>query len=267
MKRQDNLLNDYDRASAEQAYASYKATAEALPAEKLEGQYVLQGVVTVLDLVWLLIKQAKADERELVTMPAITAQSIEEITQLRLAYWHASLEVEMSQSESKRKRAQELMRKLRTIRRRLFGAIDVIWPDDEAMQDRLTALKKGQGHADLASDIVALVGLYRPRLKEAAAWLHTAPLEALLDEGSRLAPEMLEARKEEGQTTEAEKKIEMQRRLFALLEDAYNEIAATGAYVFRRDPQHAENYAHTLRSAYARAHQPTPTPTGVQNAT
>jgi hypothetical protein len=259
MERQENLLDNYDRTSAEQAYALCKAAVEAFPKEQLEGRYVLQDVVMVLDLVWSLIKQAKEDVNDLVKMPDFAAQSIEEIGRLRLAYWHASLEVEMSQSESKRKHTQDLTRKLRTIRRRLFGGIDVIWPDDKEMQDRLATLRKGQGHADLANDIVALVGLYRPRLQEASAWLQTAPLEALLDEGSHLAPMLITSRNDEGETTETEKKIDTQRRLFALLEDAYNEIASAGAYIFRRHPQHAEVYASTLRSAYARTRIPTPT--------
>ncbi len=253
MEETQSLLVDYDRLSAEKAFAQSQDAANAVDPEQLKGLYLLQDVVTVLDEVGLLVEQAKKDLGNLVTMPTVEAKMIEELSRYRLAYWHASLEVLMSQGESKRKNIQEITQQLRSIRRRLFGGIDVVWPDDQAMQDRLAALRRGSGYADLASDVVALVGLYRSHLDEASARLQRAPLEALLEEGSRLAPLLLDTRKEEGETSDTEKKIEIQRRLFVLLEELYNEIAAAGAYVFRRDPQRAALYPPNLRNAYTRA--------------
>lgn len=265
MEESQSLLVNYDRLSAEEAFAKSRAAAEAIGTERLKGLYVLQDVVAVLDIVRALTEQAKKDLGELVKMPGVEAKKVEELSQLRSAYWHASLEVSMSQSESKRKNIQEISQQLRLIRRRLFGGIDVIWGDDAAMQERLAVLRRGSGYADLASDVVALVALYRPRLDEAAAWLQRAPLEALLDEGNNLAPLLLNARNEEGETTDTEKKLDTQRRLFILLEDMYNELAAAGAYLFRRDAQRLALYPPNLRNAYTRA-LPAPKKASTTNA-
>jgi hypothetical protein len=253
MEETQSLLVNYDRLSAEEAFAQSRTAAEALSAKQLQGRAVLQHVVTVLDVVRVMVGQAKKDVGELVKMPGVKAGMVEELSQLRLAYWHASLEVAMSQSESKRKNILAISQQLRSIRRRLFGGMDVIWAEDSAMQERLALLRKGSGYADLASDVVALVALYRPRLEEAAAWLQRAPLEALLDEGNNLAPLLLDTRNEEGETTDTEKKLDTQRRLFVLMEDIYNEFAAAGLYLFRRDAEHAALYPLNLRTAYMRA--------------
>lgn len=250
-EKQNDVLTRYEADSAEKAYKKHKAEAEGLQEEELKGLQFPSDMIAVLDIALSLGEQAGKDLEGLKKMPGFEASAVERLQGLRWALWFACVELEASQPESKRKSTQEVAQKLKAARKRLYGGLDLIWPEDKEIQDQVAKLRQGKGHADLAKDVMALTRLYKAREVEVQEWLKDQKLGEVLEEAGRLSPLLLDLREEEGEKTNTEIMIGLQRRLFFLLQDTYDEIAAAGSYIHRKNPVLAEKYI-PFRTAYLR---------------
>ncbi|MEM1009359.1 MAG: hypothetical protein AAGJ35_10165 [Myxococcota bacterium] len=202
------------------------------------------------------------DKDALLTLPNITEKDFTSLGELRLAVWAAEVAMQISSVPETAQQLREKVQQLRENRTRLFGVINLIWPEDAEMQELMIKLKRGTGYADLANDGLALSQALNQREAEMGTWVNLSQMKTLLENTSMLAGQIMELRKSPKDPEELEKTKEKRDSLYAMFEARSNEIARAGRFLWEdKDEVRFEAYAPLYRVYLRNARKSGPTET------
>lgn len=126
----------------------------------------------------------------------------------------------------------DLIKEATDVRARMFKVLGFYFDGGGEVARTLTRLRQGSGHADLASDLVALAPLYREHRAriEKTPEFYRATDEA---DAARLGGQIFQHL-----ATPHDKPTwsQTQQRVWTLFDRAYTELCAAGQYLFRHDP-------------------------------
>lgn len=248
----EELLENYDEGSAEDALSRHQAEAEALPEAELASM-IPTDILFCLDAGLSLMDLVNDDKKALLGLPDIDEAMIQSLPTLRLALWQTSVLTLLTLPEETKRSLKEVVSSLRILRKRLYGAADFVWASDPAIQAKVEEIRKGKGYADLASDGLAFVSLFTEHMEEAQDWLKEDKLNELLDQAKKLAPILLQLRQEPGKETDMDKAQELHARIYTLYERTYDALAKAGRYLYEgKDAQRTSTYAN-LYTTYLRS--------------
>jgi len=158
-----------------------------------------------------------------------------------------------------------LLESAHALRAHMLRVLDFHFADDSTVGPQLAYIRRGTGHQDLADDLVGLAALYRSHhVTLASTPLHFRPSDA--SQAEQHATQIL-VELGQDQSRQPGEWADLQRRVSALLEPAYEELASAARYLSRQDPQSESRYprlhavARTRPQPTKKTPDPTPPPT------
>ena len=162
-------------------------------------------------------------------------KTVEELPTMAWACWFAATEDQRARAmTTEAKLPADLVQKAVAIEARMQACCEYYFNDDPEIGPYVAMLRSGSGHRDLAADLLGYAGIYREhyaivsvdkkhfRATDADDAVTVAE-EMLAQLGNRLGPE--------GRDTH-----HYLVRAWTLLLDTYEEVAATGRWLSRREP-------------------------------
>jgi hypothetical protein len=203
------------------------------------------------------------------SLPATEFDSslVEQLPTIAWACWYAATEDHKGRAlATDAKLPADLVQKSVTTEARMQACCEYYFNDHPEIGPYLAMLRAGTGYQDIASDLLGYAGIYREhydtisgdkkhfRATDADEAVHIAE-EMLAILGGRLSPE-------------ARLAADYLARAWTLLLDTYNEVATTGRWLLRRDPQADKTFPSLfsmVRTRHSRGKNkpdPTPAPAG-----
>lgn len=245
------LLKGYNQERTREAFDSHEAEAKALTDTALS-ENVPTEMSLCLELGLGLHKQATTDAQRLLSLPTLSQSDLDRLDSLRMALWHTEVSSVLVLPEARTQKVLEVVKELRKERKRLFGVIDVVWPEDETMQKTLASLKAGSGYADLGNDGLGIARLIRDNLSFVQERLQPKPLEESVEKIDKLSHLLQDLRQDATDATLQRVTEDIRKRMYTLFERAYTKVARGGTYLFEQtDPTRAAAYA-PLYTGYLR---------------
>lgn len=163
------------------------------------------------------------------------AKKVEDLPTMAWACWYAATEDQKARTlTTDAKLPAELVQKAITIEARMQTCCEYYFNDHPEIGPYIAMLRSGSGHRDLAADLFGYAGIYRDHYATVSAdKKHFRATDA--DDAVKIAEEMLAILGSrlgpEGRDT-----MNYLIRAWTLLLDTYEDVAATGRWLLRRDP-------------------------------
>lgn len=206
------------------------------------------------------------------SLPATEFDSanVEQLPTIAWACWYAATEDQKSRAlATDAKLPAELVQKAVATEARMQACCEYYFNDHPEIGPYVAVLRGGTGYQDIASDLLGYASIYRDHYDTLSAdKKHFRATDA--DDAVHLAEEMLSilgARL----SPEARLAADYLARAWTLLLDTYEDVATTGRWLLRRDPQADKLFpslytlARTRQGGRGRK-KPEPTPTPVEPA-
>lgn len=185
---------------------------------------------------------ARANESELLvrfkSLPnkEFDAALVEQLPTIAWACWYAATEEQKNRAlATDAKLPAELVQKAIAMEARMQACCEYHLNDHPEVGPFLAMLRAGTGHQDLASDLLGYAGVYRDHWDALSSdKKHFRASDA--DDAVKLAEEML-ALLGARLSPEARLAADHLTRAWTLLLDTYEEVASTGRWLLRHDPQ------------------------------
>ena len=171
-------------------------------------------------------------EPQLLGLPELDPQCIQKLETYALAAWFAHIE---AQPNPQQPRLRALLEEALSLRSTLLVEADALVHHGLFEASAVAAVRAGQGHADLANDLVALSGMYR-KIWEALGG-RTLVTEASVKRAGVLGTELLAALgvRAEGGTLSEREANDTKARAFTLFARAYDEVRRGLAFLRWRE--------------------------------
>ncbi len=169
------------------------------------------------------------------------------LSDLASATWHCRREQEKATAlTDNRIVAEPVAREAKEVRARMLKVLEYHFADDERLGPKLAYVRSGTGTMDLANDLQNLALLYedeqmKPILEDDVRFYDPADVAA----ARRLAGHIFESLGVQP-SSPAERWSTLTRAALSLLIASYEEVAAAGRFVFRKDEDVLETYPPLL---------------------
>jgi hypothetical protein len=184
-------------------------------------------------------------------LPRFRIKLLRDLRPIALATWYAHISPRPEIDED---RVKQLVTEGAPLKRTLLLQAEALADRKLVSADRVTAIRTGRGHLDLANDLVALSQLFRehwPIVSTRVAIIEERELDRAAELGTALL-EALGARTVTRTEPNAQQQAnDLRWRAFTLLAQTYDEIRAAVAYVRRKEGD-AEGIAPSLYSTRTR---------------
>lgn len=159
---------------------------------------------------------------------------VDSLEAMALATWHVSVErMTVTARTSDARVPQELVEEAKDLKQRMLKLATYYFEDDPAEGVEIASIREGNGHMDMAADLIRLGKLYERRQATLARDTNLyRPGDA--HAASRMAHEILMYLGRDTQD-EADEWSEMVTRAWSLLVSSYEEVSAAGRWLFRHE--------------------------------
>ncbi len=225
----------YDPKRAAEAFEYLKPRLLDVPEKNLGSLLIdLQAVApVVLAVAELCAKKEVNDRFKLLPKQVFDIDHLEELADLAWAGWYVRSEHISAEATSTGAQVPaELIASAMERKARMLKVLDYFLGDDDEVGPELASIRSGKGYLDLASDKTRLAGLYEKHTKDIKKdkkhFRETDEADARADAAAII--------RHLGTTTaSAEKWMNFQLRVWHLLRASYDEVSATGRYLFRNE--------------------------------
>ena len=230
-----NEIDNYeiDATNSAEAYHSVLTWIDSVPDPKVNLPRVdrMQAVSPVLKLDRLVKQPEIAAAFATLPQTSFDPLILKRLKPLALAVWHqANLINDQNTLESQAKLPAALAEEATKMRNRLLSLVNYYLSDDPAIAPRLAGIKSGNGYLDLASDLKrlgVLIAEFRSRL-ELDPRNYTATCS---EDATQMADRIIVALNSNNPVKQ--QRTQLYNRLWQLLCFYYNEVCATGSWLFR----------------------------------
>jgi hypothetical protein len=227
-------------SSAEEAFVLAKPAIDAVPRDALV--VINLDIPEVVSATLGVLSRIRALRPGLARLPDFDLDLVDHLETYALAAWHAHLE---AQRPGGRAAVQVLLEEATTLRMALLREAESLVHRGVFEGNAVAAIRVGQGHVDVANDLVALATLYEKGWKLIAG--RSFVTEADVDRAARLGSELLLAigRREHEREAPHSAAGLTRARAYTLFAQAYEEVRRGVSYLrwYRGD---AESIAPTL---------------------
>lgn len=227
-------------SSAEEAFVLAKPAIDAVPSDALV--VINLDIPEVVSATLGVLSRIRALRPELARLPDFDLDLVDHLELYALAAWHAHLE---AQRPGGRAAVQVLLEEATTLRLDLLREAESLVSRGVFEGSAVAAIRAGQGHVDMANDLVALATLYQKGWKLIAG--RSFVTEAEVERAARLGSELLLAigRREHEREAPHSAAGLTRARAYTLFARAYEEVRRGVGYLrwYRGD---AESIAPTL---------------------
>lgn len=242
------------------AFESLLPRLKAIPADSLATLNADAGRAAIAALGVAAIATAPEMLVRFKSLPAkeFKIKSVEDLSTIAWACWYAATENEKNRATSTdAKLPADLVNKAVAMENRMQACCEYHLNDDPEVGPQLAALRAGHGHQDLATDLLGYAAIYRDHWDVLSAdKKHFRATDA--DDAVKIAEEML-ALLGTRTSPETRQTTEYLQRAFTLLLDTYDEVAVTGRWLLRNDPQAEKTFPSLLSLTRSRKRRNKPT--------
>jgi hypothetical protein len=226
----------YDPKRGEEALERLQPRLEAVDESRLESRISanLQGVAIHALSVADYCSQPDVFQRFQALEPSgFDAGSVPDLADLGWAAWHVKVRLMSALARTNAETVPaELIERASERKRRMLRVAVYYLEDHEHAGPELEAIQSGTGHRDLATDLVRLTTLYH----EYESVLSEDTRSYRADDADAAGEEAAEILRHLGDAgSSAAMWLDRQRRVWALLRETYDEVAAGGRFLFRHD--------------------------------
>jgi hypothetical protein len=252
-----------DAALAETAFNQLRPALEALPAADLKSIRIdiEQGVLVALALAQRENLPGRRAYYQDIPARLFDPASLDRLQPAAWALWYAHRQLALaSTSVSEAQLPAALVTEAKTIERRMQKCLEYHLEDDPKIGPILAALKPGNSHSDLASDLQGYAEIYR---SHGAVIAHDRKYYRATDlaDADRVSTQMLRLLAV-SLTAESRQWTDLRLRAFNLVQATYDEISDTGWWLHRHESTRDQEYQGffvAIRAAFPPS-GPRPTP-------